>query len=184
MRKRIGISRASEEARKLIPLLQANPEVELAAIHDPDAEALAGELPHMEPRVAAALEAHLTADAAALRDDSTLYAIVDGEGSRDFAQRFPECVRRGVQIVTPLTARLLWGYGGDGPDRKSQRHGQDQSRGGEQQGRPDALGDLVDNRSLQRDRTTQIPLQDIAQPDEEALPQRQVEAELPAQGRQ
>jgi signal transduction protein with GAF and PtsI domain len=50
--------------------------------------------------------------------DPTLYAVIDSEGG--FAQRFPETAERGVQVVTPLVARLLWCYGATSPDRKTE----------------------------------------------------------------
>ena len=40
MRKRIGIYRATEEARQLIPSLLENPELDSAVIVDPDAESI------------------------------------------------------------------------------------------------------------------------------------------------
>jgi hypothetical protein len=49
MRKRIGIYGASDEALALIPLLSANPAVEISAIVDPDALALLERLPHLRP---------------------------------------------------------------------------------------------------------------------------------------
>jgi hypothetical protein len=56
MRKRIGIYGASDEALALIPLLGANPAVEISAVVDPDALALLERLPHLTPGVAALLE--------------------------------------------------------------------------------------------------------------------------------
>ena len=64
MRKRIGIYGASDEALALIPLLSANPSVEIAAIVDADALRLLDRLPHLDPGVAALLEQTLGNDPA------------------------------------------------------------------------------------------------------------------------
>ncbi len=115
MRKRVGIYGASEEALQLIPLLAANPELEVGAVYAPDADSVRRRLQDSDPAAAA----HLTADARALTGDPALYAVIDaGVGEREFAALYPEIAERGVQIVTPLTARLLWAYGSSSEDRK------------------------------------------------------------------
>ena len=54
MRRRIGIFGASEEALQLIPLLLANPEVEIAGLYDPDPTALRERLAFLPPEIAEA----------------------------------------------------------------------------------------------------------------------------------
>jgi GAF domain-containing protein len=120
MRKRIGIYGATEEALHLIPLLEENPEVEIGAICDADAAALRERLPNLSPSIADTLRTRLTEDPDALRADPELYAIIDSAGDGDFARRYPEVAERGVQIVAPLTARLLWGYGSTSGDHKGE----------------------------------------------------------------
>ncbi len=120
MRKRIGIHRATEEALDLIPLLGENPEVEIAAIYDPNARGLRERFPRLAPDLVASLEAKLTDDPEALAADATLYALIDADPEVAFTTRHPEVVERGVQIVSPLTARLLWGYGATSGDHKSE----------------------------------------------------------------
>src|SRR5262245_12007404 len=119
MRKRIGIYGASDEALALIPLLSANPNVEIAAIVDPDALRLLDRLPHLEPGVAALLEQTLTNDPQVLLADASLHAVIDASSGRPFAERFPAALER-IQVVSPLTARLLWGLGVPSPDRKAE----------------------------------------------------------------
>ncbi len=111
MRKRIGIYGASDEALALIPLLSANPAVEIAAVVDPDALELLERLPRLPPGVAALLEQTLTNDPQALVGDTSLHAVIDAGQGRPFAKRFPTALERGLQVVSPLTARLLWGLG-------------------------------------------------------------------------
>ncbi|HEY8155364.1 MAG TPA: GAF domain-containing protein [Myxococcota bacterium] len=120
MRKRIGIYFASEEALALLPGLESNPDVELGAVYDPDPDAIRERLRTLERGLARSLEARLTSDLAALAADPALYAVVDASPDGGFAARFPDVSERGVQIVTPLVARLLWGFGGSQPDRKAE----------------------------------------------------------------
>jgi len=108
MRKRIGIYRATEEARQLIPPLLENPDFEIAAVVDPDAESIRQQLGGFDPGVARVLEARLSADPNALLLDPDLHAVVDASARGDFAANHPSLAERGVQVVTPLTARLLW----------------------------------------------------------------------------
>jgi GAF domain-containing protein len=120
MRKPIGIFGATEEALQLIPLLAANPGVEIAAVFDTNAAALRQQLPRLDPRVAKTLEARLTDDPEPFADPARLYAVIDAEPEPGFNARFPEAGERGVQIVTPMLARLLWGYGAPASDRKTE----------------------------------------------------------------
>ena len=107
MRKRIAIHGATEEAFQLIPLLLANPAVEIAAVFDAAADEARARSAALDPAVAAVVEAKLTDDASALTADPTLYAVIDTGGAPGFGARFPEAGERGIQIVSPLTARLL-----------------------------------------------------------------------------
>ncbi len=111
MRRRVGIFGATDEALALIPLLAANPGIEIARVQDDDAEAIVRRFPHLESGVAALLELTLTDDPTALAEDTSLHAVIDTSTARDFGERYPQVAARGVQLVTPLTARLLWGYG-------------------------------------------------------------------------
>jgi GAF domain-containing protein len=120
MRKQIGIYGATEEAFQLIPLLLANPAVEIAAIVDAGAAELRARAAAFDPAVAAVFEAKLTDDASALTADSTLYAVIDAGAEPGFGARFPEAAERGIQIVSPLTARLLWGYDAHSGDHKAE----------------------------------------------------------------
>jgi len=120
MRKRIGIYGASDEALALIPLLGANPAVEIAAVYDAEALRLLQRLPHLEPGVAALLEQTLGNDPSVLSEDPSLHAVIDSGVGTGFAARFPAAVERGVQVVSPLTARLLWGLGVPSQDRQGE----------------------------------------------------------------
>ena len=116
MRKRIGIFGLTEEVRQLIPLLVANPDIEIAGVFDPNPDTT-GALP---PEIAAMVESRRVNDPAVFGDDRSLYAVVDGgRGDASFLALIPGADERGLQIVSPLTAKLLWGYGAPALDRKS-----------------------------------------------------------------
>jgi GAF domain-containing protein len=118
MRRRIALYGVTPEAAALLPLLDANPTVAIVAVfdHDPDAarqRIAAGGL------VAKALPAP-SADPAILEGDPDLHAVIDAGVEPPFASRFPALFARGIQVVTPLTARLLWGYGYASRDHKNE----------------------------------------------------------------
>ena len=46
--------------------------------------------------------------------------MIDAGGRTSFRVRCPAAAERGLQVVTPLTARLLWGYGVAARDRKAE----------------------------------------------------------------
>jgi GAF domain-containing protein len=54
------------------------------------------------------LNRQLTDNLDSLLLDSSLHAVLDASADGDFAARHSELTKRGIQIVTPLTARLLW----------------------------------------------------------------------------
>ncbi len=119
MRKRIGIYRATEEARQLIPSLLENPAFEIAAIVDPDAESIRQQFGAIDPGVARVLDERMSADLDALLLDPDLHAIVDASSRGDFAANHPALTERGIQVVTPLTARLLWCFSSASRNSKS-----------------------------------------------------------------
>ena len=116
MRKRIGIFGLTEEVRQLIPLLVANPNVEIAGVFDPNPDATGT----LSPEIEATVEPRRVNDPSLLGDDRSLYAVVDGGiGEESFLSIVQGADERGLQIVSPLTARLLWGYGAPAMDRKA-----------------------------------------------------------------
>jgi diguanylate cyclase (GGDEF)-like protein len=118
MRRQLGIWGATEESLRLLRLLSGNPDVEVARIWDLDA---AGALERARS-LGTALAHHV---APLLVDDEALFfaeqrfdAVIDAIG--DFASHVPGGSRAPLQVVTPLTARLLWGYGVAPRDRKAE----------------------------------------------------------------
>jgi GAF domain-containing protein len=119
-RRRIGIYGATDEALQLIPLLLDNPDVEIAGVVDPDTSLLRERLAALPPDIVEALRGRVNGEAAFLTRDPGLYAVIDSDGEGAFARACPEALERGVQIVTPLVARLLWCYGASSADRKGE----------------------------------------------------------------
>ena len=118
MRRRLGIWGASEESLRLLRLLSGNPDVEVLRIFD-DSVATALERAR---GIGTALAHHvapiLLDDEAAFFAETEFDAIIDARG--DFASHVPAGPRAAIQTVTPLTARLLWGYGVAPRDRKAE----------------------------------------------------------------
>jgi diguanylate cyclase (GGDEF)-like protein len=120
VRKRIAIYYAGDEALRLIPMLLGNPTIEISAIFDPNPAAVRDNAANFDPAVLRTLDAAFTDDASAIARDPALHAVVDGGPKPGYAARFPAVAGRGVQIVSPLTARLLWGYDSHRGDHKAE----------------------------------------------------------------
>ena len=119
MRKRLGIYGATEESLALIPLLEANPEVEVAVIYDPDPAGARTRSAGLPPEVAAQVSARLSDDLQKLTAAPALHAVIDAGPDPGFAQQAPDAAAS-LQVVSPLTARLLWGYGAAPRDHKAE----------------------------------------------------------------
>jgi GAF domain-containing protein len=118
MRRGLVLYGATEEALGLVPLLEANPEVEILGVYEPERAQAAERVRALGSGVAERLLPRLSDDPALLQ--GALHAVVDAGSLPAFADAFPDVARRGVQIVSPLTARLLWGYGVSARDRKTE----------------------------------------------------------------
>jgi len=120
MRRAVAIYGATEEALQLVSLLEDNPSLEVAAIYDPDPAAARVRAELLDPATRERVVPRLTGDPQALLAPE-VRAVIDAGAAEPFARRFPEAEARGLQVVSPLTARLLWGYGGvSSPDRKTE----------------------------------------------------------------
>ncbi len=109
MRKRIAIVGSSEEGLELIPPLEANPEVEIAALVVDDLERGLATLRESFPELAGRYAERLTTDLEAALALPGLAAVVDAEAN--LAQRLRFEREAGLQITTPALARLLYAFG-------------------------------------------------------------------------
>jgi GGDEF domain-containing protein len=109
MRKRIVIAGFSDEGLELLPLLEANPAVEVGAIvaDDPVAALLA--LRRAAPDVAERLGVRISNDVAAALAMPGLVAVVDADAPDAIRERL--ALLRGIQVLNPALARMLYAFG-------------------------------------------------------------------------
>ena len=118
MRRRLGIWGASEESLRLLRLLMGNPNVEVNRIYDADVSTALERARRLGDEIAHRIAPILVDDVTAFFAEQDFDAIVDSDG--DFASHAPSGPQAALQVVTPLTARLLWGYGVAPRDRKAE----------------------------------------------------------------
>ncbi len=109
MRKRIAIVGSSAEGLELIPPLEANPEVEVAALVVSDLDSGLETLRDAFPELAAQYAERLTTDLEAALALPGLAAVVDAEATARQRSRFER--ERDLQVTTPALARLLYAFG-------------------------------------------------------------------------
>ena len=105
MRRRLAVVGVSDEVVELLAQLEGRPELEIAALFDPDLARARARLGRLAPARADALAALLTDDPAGIDTRDDLDAIVDAGTGGALPARFPELARRGVQVLTPGTVR-------------------------------------------------------------------------------
>ena len=119
MRRRIGIFGATQETLALLRVLMANPLVELTGVWDADPAAALALSRRATPEVTPYIEPLITDDLDAFLMGN-FHAVIDSGASPGFAARFPQARDHGVQILSPLTARLLWAWETATRDRKQE----------------------------------------------------------------
>jgi GAF domain-containing protein len=120
MRKCVAIYGATIEALQLVAVLEANPDVEITLVFDPDLETARRRIEALDRETAERLLARLSDDPSILEANGGIHAVIDAGLDPPFGRLVPDATLRGVQIVSPLTARLLWGYGVSARDRKAE----------------------------------------------------------------
>ena len=111
MRKRLGIVGHSDEGLALIPLLEANPDVELCGVLSDDPDAARAALVRVDPKYALRSYQLLVSDAQAFLRTPGLVALIDAEAPATFRSVLESAPERGVQVTTPLIAKLLYAFG-------------------------------------------------------------------------
>jgi len=106
MRKRVAIHGATEEALRLVPLIERDPDLELGVVFDEDPEAARARWTRIDRERAAALGHLVTGDPEALGPAARIHTVVDG--ARRFAREHPPRERGDLRVLSPLSARLLW----------------------------------------------------------------------------
>ncbi len=120
MRKSVAIYGATIEALQLVAVVEANPDVEIVIVFDPDLDTARRRIQALDRDTAGRLLDRLSDDRAVFEAGSGIHAVIDAGLDPPFGRAFPDATLRGVQIVSPLTARLLWGYGVSAQDRKAE----------------------------------------------------------------
>ena len=111
MRKRLAIVGYSDEGLGLIPLLEANPDVELCAVLTDDADAARRGLVKIDPKYAVRSYSLVSTDPQTVLRTPGLVALIDAEAPASLRPVLAEAPDRGIQVTTPLIAKLLYAFG-------------------------------------------------------------------------
>lgn len=111
MRKRLAIVGHSEEGLGLIPLLEANPDVDVCAILTDDADRARHILTRVDPALVEPYAGRLTADLQGVLQTPGLVALIDADASGELREALEYAPERGIQVTTPLIAKLLYAFG-------------------------------------------------------------------------
>lgn len=120
MKRRVGIYGVTPEALRLIEQLAGNPRVEVVRVYTSDPNALLEVAQTFDGGFTDFLLLIGTDDFSTFIGPDDLAIVVDASGTDAFRERAPDAIRRGVQIVTPRAARLLWGHDLNPRDRKAE----------------------------------------------------------------
>ncbi len=108
MGRRIAVYGATDEALQLLPLLTGHPDLEVTAVFDPQAAVHRRRLALLDPPLAALLQRLLSDDPRVLSEDPKLAVVVDAGIAPPFRSEFAPLVARGLEVLSPLSARLAW----------------------------------------------------------------------------
>lgn len=118
MRKRLAIVGHSEEGLSLIPLLEANPDVEVCGILTDQPLQAMHVLSRAEPALAERFWDRITSDASEILQTAGLTALIDAAPAASLRQILDQASDRGLQVTTPLIAKLLYAFGPVDASRK------------------------------------------------------------------
>jgi GAF domain-containing protein len=111
VRKRLAIVGYSDEGLGLIPLLEANPDVELCAVLADDADAARRGLVKVDPKYAVRSYSLVSTDPQTVLRTPGLVALIDADAPASLRPVLAEAPDRGIQVTTPLIAKLLYAFG-------------------------------------------------------------------------
>ncbi|MDP6979058.1 MAG: GAF domain-containing protein [Myxococcota bacterium] len=120
MRKKIGVFGVNEEVLRLVQLLDRNPDIEIMRFFHEDRVAALHAANRAGSDVAEIVKSRLFDDLKAFMHPGDFDAVIDAGAGCSFRSVFPDAADGGLQILNPLTARLLWAYVGDARDRKAE----------------------------------------------------------------
>ncbi len=109
VRKRLVIAGHSREGLELVPLLEANPAVEVCAIVVEDPAAARAVLEEIDPATAEHLAGRITVEVERALSLPGLVAVIDAGAPPRLRERL--VAARGVPVTTPALARMLYAFG-------------------------------------------------------------------------
>jgi hypothetical protein len=109
MRKRIVIAGTSREGLELLPLLDANPAVEVCAVVADDPSRTLAEVERLYPAIAQRLASRVSSDLEAALATPGLVAVVDADAPARVRARLAGA--HGIQFLPPRLARMLYAFG-------------------------------------------------------------------------
>ncbi len=109
VRKRLVIAGHSREGLELVPLLEANPAVEVCAIVVEDPAAARAVLEEIDPAIAQHLAGRITVEVERALALPGLAAVIDAGAPPRLRERL--VAARGVPVTTPALARMLYAFG-------------------------------------------------------------------------
>lgn len=109
VRKRLVIAGHSREGLELVPLLEANPAVEVCAIVVEDPAAARAVLEEIDPATAEHLAGRITVEVERVLALPGLAAVIDAGAPPRLRERL--VAARGVPVTTPALARMLYAFG-------------------------------------------------------------------------
>jgi len=120
MRKQIGVFGVNDEVLRLAQMLVDHPDVEIVRYFADDRAAALHAANRAGAEIAEQVKPRLVDDLNAFMQPGDFDAVIDAGAARSFRSVFPDAADGGVQIVNPLTAKLLWAYVGDPRERKAE----------------------------------------------------------------
>jgi len=116
--KRIAIYGVTEESISLLPHLLTNAEIEVIGIHTYDVGAAQPHLKKLPTPIEKTARELITSDDRLFESGTGLHAIIDSRVSPALTRKFPFLVATHVERLSPLVARLLWGFRDPHTDHK------------------------------------------------------------------
>ncbi len=116
--KRIAIYGVTEESISLLPQLLTNPEIEVAGIHTYDMGGAQLHLQKLPDPIEEKARELITSDERLFESGTGLHAVIDSRVSPALTRKFPFLVTTDVECLSPLVARLLWGFRDPQADHK------------------------------------------------------------------
>ncbi len=108
--RRVAIVGANKEGLELLPILLRDESTRVDLIVDPNREAMAFKLEELGYRFSSRYGIRLSSDLKDLERLKDIDVIVNASGDPSISSHLSAYRSRGVEILSPLSVKLLWGY--------------------------------------------------------------------------